>query len=570
MERIIRSLGDVNINEESRTVHGYALLFNVRSQFIGWYETISPTALTQDVIDNSDVFALFNHDDSKVLARSEMGNGTLKLEIDEKGLKYTFDAPRTALGDELLEYLKRGDIHQSSFAFGIDFTDDEMVTKEYRDGAVYYTINRIPVLYDVSPVWTPAYAETFVGKRAKEIADDIIKRAMPQNNIDDDMKEEEIKDEEIKEENIPDEEERQDDNEEETTDENQEESTDEDAEKEEEQMERSTNKNHNNITMKEQKFSLIKAIRAIANNQTLDDVSRAVIDAGCEQMRNSGLTIGGQIQLPTGDVNQRSLNVTSVHEDLIVTEFANLLEPLRANNVAVQLGCKYYDNLVGDLQVPIMGAQNVGWAGEIEDAPSSNPSFSHVLLQPHRLTAYIDVTKEFLAQDSLSVEDAIRRDLVAAINTKLEQTMFSANASTATRPAGLFYNMVATTCDAFDDVCGLEATLESANFYGGYKYILSPTAKAFLRSTIKGTNATGMIMENNEIDGTPAFVTTNMITNDFAVGDWSNVAIANWGGIDLTVDPYSLARSGQVRITINTYFDFKLLRDNAIALGAIS
>ena len=573
MEKVIRNLGDVTVNNESRHVEGYALLFNTQSRFIGWYETISPTAITEDVIRNSDVFALFNHDMSKVLARSENGTGSLKLEIDERGLKYSFDAPRTALGDELLEHLERGDIHQSSFAFGIDFGDDEMVTREYRDGDIYYTINHIPVLYDVSPVWQPAYSETFVGKRAAEIA----QRMLQENTIQEDMNKREFdeeKDEELKNEEPETSTENNEEKEEETRDENNEENTDEnDDEKKEEQEERSEQKNINkqrNITMKEQKFSLIKAIRAIANNQAIDDATKKVVELGAEEMRKSGLSFAGQIQIPIGMEmrdDPTGVTVTSVHDDIIVTDYANILEPLHANNVCVSAGCKYLTGLVGDLQVPIMGAEQVGWAGEIANASDGTGDWSHVTLTPHRLTAYIDVSKQFLAQDALGAEALIRSELVNALNSKLEATILSADAASGAKPAGVFYGMTENEIADFQDITDLEAGVEEANITGTMKYIVSPKAKSTLRNMSRSTDHTRLVMEGNEIDGTPALNTTHMAEYTLAYGDWSNVAIGQWGAIDLVVDPYTVAISGQVRITINAYFDFKLLRSDAIVYG---
>ena len=121
---------------------------------------IAPTAL-EGVLERSDVLCLLNHNEDKgVLARSNKGSGSLTLEIDERGLKYTFDAPNTALGDELLEGLKRGDITVSSFAFTVADGGDSWIKKD--DGTYLRTINTISELFDVSPVYRAAYDATSV------------------------------------------------------------------------------------------------------------------------------------------------------------------------------------------------------------------------------------------------------------------------------------------------------------------------------------------------------------------------------------------------------------------------
>lgn len=163
MEKEIRNIGEIRANAESRNVDGYAIVFNSLSENLGGFrELILPEAV-DGVIEKSDVMATLNHDQSRgILARSRYGNGTLSLEADEKGLRYTFDAPHTALGDECLEYLRRGDINQSSFAFTV--LEDSWSKQE--DGTYIRTIRKFDRLWDVSPVFTPAYAETSVSCRS--------------------------------------------------------------------------------------------------------------------------------------------------------------------------------------------------------------------------------------------------------------------------------------------------------------------------------------------------------------------------------------------------------------------
>lgn len=154
---------DLSIEAESRLVSGYAALFNSESQDLGGFiEVIEPNAF-EGVVERSDIFCLLNHNDDRgILARSKQGEGSLLLEIDEVGLKYMFEAPKTALGDELLEYLTRGDITGSSFAFSVE--NDEW--EEMEDGRYKRSIKAFRQLFDVSPVWNPAYLSTSVAKRS--------------------------------------------------------------------------------------------------------------------------------------------------------------------------------------------------------------------------------------------------------------------------------------------------------------------------------------------------------------------------------------------------------------------
>lgn len=155
-------------NEEKRTVEGYALLFDTPSDGLSFTEVIKRGAL-DGVLEKSDVFALLNHDQRRgVLARSKYGKGSLSLSVDDKGLKYRFDAPKTALGDELLENIRRGEIGESSFCF-----DVEKDTWEKRgDGSWKRTIEKFGNIYDISPVYNGAYSKTSVYMRGKEAAEE--------------------------------------------------------------------------------------------------------------------------------------------------------------------------------------------------------------------------------------------------------------------------------------------------------------------------------------------------------------------------------------------------------------
>lgn len=156
----VRMITDSITNQpESRMVEGYAIVFNSESKDLGGFvETIEPRAL-EGVLEQSDILCLLNHNEDKgVLARSNKGNGSLTLEIDDKGLRYSFEAPNTSLGDELLEGLKRGDISTSSFAFSVG--EDKWTKRS--DGTYLRTTSNIKQLFDVSPVYRAAYDSTSV------------------------------------------------------------------------------------------------------------------------------------------------------------------------------------------------------------------------------------------------------------------------------------------------------------------------------------------------------------------------------------------------------------------------
>jgi len=198
-----------------------------------------------------------------------------------------------------------------------------------------------------------------------------------------------------------------------------------------------------------------------------------------------------------------------------------------------------------------------------------------VTLKPFRLSAYIDISRQFLVQDSVDAENVIREDLINAINSKLEETILGNGDGTSggatVAPEGMFHALpAAATISTFADLCDAEADIEDANVMGEIKYVLSNKAKAALRAMSKGTKSTQLVYEDGEVDGVKAFNTSNVAGKNFIVGDWSNLVIGSWGNIDLVTDTVTQAVNGAVRLVVNAFFDAKILRTGAFKAGTIA
>lgn len=328
--------------------------------------------------------------------------------------------------------------------------------------------------------------------------------------------------------------------------------------------------NKQNKNIMEKKFSLISAIRSVSNNKALDNLSQAVVEAGSNEMRKAGLNYVGQIQLPSNEM--RGLTVADEGEDVVATDLMDVVTPLKAKNVLLQAGARFVPGLVGDLQYPVMSSANVSWEGETAKAKDANITFSNVKLSPKRLSVVVPISKQFIVQDSVGAEAAIREEIFNAINSKLEATVLGAEKGSTTQPAGLFYTASGTAVPTVSDFAKLtdfEAGLEDANVVGNMKYLVSPKAKAALRNMVKGAKSTALVFENGEVDGTPALCTSNLKDKFVAYGDFSNLVLAQWGNLDITVDNVTLAAEGQIRLVVNAYFDAKVLRPEAIKVAKV-
>ena len=157
-------LSDVHVEQraagepESRTITGYAVKFEQKSVPIwGSFEEIIRRGAF-DKADMENVVMNFNHDDSKILARSS--SGTLSFEIDEIGVRFSFEAPNTTLGNDMLELVRRGDVNQCSFAFTVE--EETWTWRTELNGMEYdlREIISISKVYDFSLVVHPAYPST--------------------------------------------------------------------------------------------------------------------------------------------------------------------------------------------------------------------------------------------------------------------------------------------------------------------------------------------------------------------------------------------------------------------------
>lgn len=169
--KLFRSTGIITRDaqsEDSRLIEGFAIVFDKPSRELrdekGWFiEKINRNALSEEMLVNQDVIMNIDHDNSRMLARYVKGEGTLHLELREEGLYFSFEAPDTALGNEVLFNVRNGNLFECSFAF------IPSKRKRYRSGdSIIQEIEEISNLFDCSIVVHAAYPDTEVSARDKE------------------------------------------------------------------------------------------------------------------------------------------------------------------------------------------------------------------------------------------------------------------------------------------------------------------------------------------------------------------------------------------------------------------
>lgn len=165
----LRTRGSVELRKDGdkNVIVGYAATFDTESHDMGGFrEVVRASAFERSLREKADVIARANHHSGSLLGRTS--SGTLRLSVDERGLRYEVDVPDTTGGRDTMEYIRRGDIHESSFAFRTPKDGARWAKQE--DGSLLRELVDVD-LVDVSPVADEAaYPETQVSARVLEQA----------------------------------------------------------------------------------------------------------------------------------------------------------------------------------------------------------------------------------------------------------------------------------------------------------------------------------------------------------------------------------------------------------------
>ena len=189
---------------------------------------------------------------------------------------------------------------------------------------------------------------------------------------------------------------------------------------------------------------------------------------------------------------------------------------IRNASVLNNIGATWFGNAVGNIRIPKYDGSNVYWAdSENAEAQDGKQKFSEVSLSPKRLTAYITISREFLAQSPEDAEAILISDLAAAVAEKLDKTVFGTAAGTDAQPAGLFVDgaphlVTGKTIDSitFNDVLELEEAVEEKNATD-FIFVADPKVKYALRGT-QMASGLQFVWDNGEIDGRKAVVSNSV------------------------------------------------------------
>ena len=309
-------------------------------------------------------------------------------------------------------------------------------------------------------------------------------------------------------------------------------------------------------------FSLVRAIRAMANPSDRKAQEDAAFEFECsrEAARQYGKDAQG-IMLPAevlGSWGKRDADLTDnpglVAEDYKGSDFIDIL---RNESSVMRAGATLLRGLQGNVVIPKKNATAAaGWiATEGGNSGADEMEVGSVTMSPKVIGVHTDVTRLLLQQSSLDVENLIRDDLTKSIATAIDLGAL-AGSGTGGQPTGISATTgINTTTFAaanptWAEIVAMESAVANDNaLNGSLSYICRPADFGTLKTTEKAANTAQFVVSpDNTMNGYNVIRSNQVTSGDFYFGNFADLLIGMYGGLDITVDAYSLSQSGGVRI----------------------
>ena len=309
------------------------------------------------------------------------------------------------------------------------------------------------------------------------------------------------------------------------------------------------------------RFSLIKAIRALANPSDRRAQQDAEFEFECSAAaaREQGKDAQG-IMLPADVLRNwnRDMN-TSDDSGLVAEDYrgGDFIDVLRNSSSVMQAGATMLRGLQGNVVIPKKTVGSAGgWiATEGAAAAESEMTTGSITLSPKVIGAFTDATRLLLSQSSLDVENLIRNDLTQALATAIDLGALAGTGSSGqptgiSGTSGINTTTFAAATPTWAEIVAMESAVANDNaLNGSLGYICRPADFGTLKTVEKASGTAQFVVNpDNSMNGYNVVRSNQVTSGDFYFGNFADLLIGMYGGLDITVDPYALSTSGGVRI----------------------
>lgn len=335
-------------------------------------------------------------------------------------------------------------------------------------------------------------------------------------------------------------------------------------------------------------FSLVKFVRELSEGRGLTGLEAEVAEMGAEEYRRMGLTANGAV-VPSAFIRAAQGQNAGTAVDggnLVETMAARYVEALKEKLVVAQLGATVLTDLLGEVPVITSAAISADWGAEGAAASTKKANYAKAVMKPHRNSVNVVVTKDLLRQTSFDVEQDLINKITEAHAVLLESAAI-AGKGTDNEPKGILNTTgigdVAMGTNgaaiSWKKVVELETKVNSVNANRGRMAYLT-NAKVFgaLKTTEKATGSGRFIMEDAAAGRCNGYVTefSNLVPSNLTKGSGSNLSamifgnfqdlyIGQWGGLDIVVDPYTSKKTAEIEICLNAWNDVLVAEPKSFA-----
>lgn len=361
-------------------------------------------------------------------------------------------------------------------------------------------------------------------------------------------------------------------------------------------------------------YSVTKAIRDASEGRQQEGLEKEMAEEADKEARENGISLSGQVRIPSlfmqrkkpadmegiekyrqknwGNRQSRATLVSgtpSLGGNSIQTDLSSEMIPFLNPSLEVEnMGARVLTGLSGPLEIARKNARGSAvWAGEVDASTETNMTLDKITLTPKRLTAWTPFSKQLLLQSSFDVEMMVREDLTEALAIALDLAAINGS-GTGNVPKGILnYSGIGSVVGgtngaavAWPFFTRLETALATANApMSSLGYLTTPGVRGKAKETEKVAGSGRFIWEDtnqNTVNGYPVGISTQVPSNltkgtataichAIIFGDWRELIIGVWGGLDLTVDNITLASQASVKVTVHSWSDIALRHDASFA-----
>lgn len=321
------------------------------------------------------------------------------------------------------------------------------------------------------------------------------------------------------------------------------------------------------------RYSIVRALAYLANpgDRSAREAAKFELECSLAAADRAGKPAQG-LMVPY-EVLKRDLTVGTAADggNLVGTEIrpGDFIEMLRNAMVIDRLGARFLTGLVGNIAIPRQsGGATHYWLAEGAAPTESKQAIAQLTMSPKTIGAFTDISRKLLLQSSIDVENFVQMDLAKVLGLGIQSAAIDGGGTN--EPTGILSTV------GIGDVAGgtnglaptwahvveLETDVAVANAdVGTLAYLTNAKVRGKLKSTEKFATSNGAPIwgeGTTPLNGYRAGVTnavpsnltkgSSSVASALIFGNFDDLVIGMWGGLDLTVDPYSNSTSGTVRV----------------------